>query len=282
MRALLVSDFGIHHTPGGAQRSNQIIIDKGISRGHTVDVMHYDTIGDFNLLFYDAVISSNLEVISKSNIIDILSKINNHYRLEHDMNSYLTREDRIKLWSGCRKSFFLTKFHYEKFIESYGNIFKNVVIVPDPIDSSFRNMGFERIDKTIYIGFMHPLKGTNLFIKYAEENPDKEFVAACWGSKEYTDKILSLPNVQYLGVVDYKEMPTLYNSYASMYYTPVVNEPFCRGVGEALMCGMRNFITNDRIGSLLMYNENPSRFAESCINAADTFWEVIENDNNNS
>ena len=43
MKILLISDFGLHHTPGGAQRSNQIILDEGISRGHDIKCFHYDS-----------------------------------------------------------------------------------------------------------------------------------------------------------------------------------------------------------------------------------------------
>jgi hypothetical protein len=48
MKVLLISDFGVEHNSGGAQRSNQIIIDEGRSRGHTVRSFHYDS--NFSLL----------------------------------------------------------------------------------------------------------------------------------------------------------------------------------------------------------------------------------------
>ena len=63
MKILLVSDFGIRHSLGGAQRSNRLILDEGIERGHDISIYHYDT--DQSVLWdnYDLVISSNLEII---------------------------------------------------------------------------------------------------------------------------------------------------------------------------------------------------------------------------
>lgn len=275
MKILLISDYGIHHTVGGAQRSNQLIIDEGVKRGHQIYVFHYD--GDITELQdnYDWIISSNLEAISYQigNIVEWLDIQPNHIRLEHDMNRYLSNERRYILWRNCKASFFLTEFHYQCFVKHYGDYFQNVVFVPDPIDRSFRDEGRKRDDVILYTGFMHPLKGTEEFIAFAKQNQDKNFLVAGWGGDFYQ----RFPkNVTFLGKVDHYEMPALYNSVSAWYHRPTMYEPFCRSAGEAIICGVPELLSNNIIGAIHMYNNDRANFAESCYNAASTFWEKIE------
>ena len=63
MNILFISDFGLHHTPGGAQRSNAIVIEEGRKRGHTIVEMFYDSNPLLIHYGYDVVISSNLETL---------------------------------------------------------------------------------------------------------------------------------------------------------------------------------------------------------------------------
>lgn len=278
MKCLLVTDFNLSHTPGGAQRSNQVIIDTGRNLGHEIVSYNYDS--DISLLFddYDVVISSNLEVIYKSvnGIINFLASKDNHVRLEHDMNYYLSVEDRRILWESCKKSFFLTDFHHKKFIQTYGDIFKNVEIVPDPIDRSFKKHNSKREDVCLYVGFMHELKGTQNFLKYVDENPNKKFVAACWGNEQWVSQIKSRKNIEFLQAIPHEKMPELYNSVSEMFYCPECWEPFCRSVGEAILCGVPSITANDKIGCLDMYLRDKTNFADKCYNASEAFWSILE------
>ena len=279
MKILLVSDFGIRHSLGGAQRSNQLILDEGIERGHDISIYHYDT--DQSVLWdnYDLVISSNLEIISRTNpmILQYCVTSPNHVRLEHDFCRYLDNNIREYLYTSCVKTFFLTNYHYKKFVEYYGDYFENVEIVPDPISKHrFYDMGLERKDDILYVGFMHPLKGTDNFINYVINNTDKTFTVAGWGDSRYEDFMKSASNVNFFGKIDYADMVQLYNSHKQMYYNPDFDEPFCRAVGEALMCGVDIIGDSNKIGSLYMYQDDPASFADQCDNAAKTFWEILE------
>lgn len=279
MKVLLISDFGLRHSPGGAQRSNQIILDEGINRGHDISIYHYDTNQEILWNNYDIVISSNLEVLSRTNpmIIQYCATANNHVRLEHDFCRYLQAHIRQYLYTSCVKTFFLTNYHYTKFKEYYGDYFVNVEIVPDPIDASkFYDLKIPRSEDILYVGFMHPLKGTDNFINYVNNNPDKTFKVAAWGDQKYENFMNSSPNVSFLGKIDYVEMPELYNTHKQMYYNPEFDEPFCRAVGEALMCGMEIIGGSEKIGALHMCREDPDGFANKCMFAAPEFWEILE------
>lgn len=277
MKVLLVSDFGVKHTSGGAQRSNEIIIKEGISRGHKVVPFHYDSSFSTLLDKYDVVISSNLEVMTRyaPQLVRDIPELDNHVRLEHDSNLYWDNDFRKRFWASCKISFFLTEFHHKFFKEMYGDIFPNVRIVPDPIDESFYDRKEIRSNLIGHVGFFHELKGTQNFIDFAKHNRDKKFVVAGWGEDKWVSKIKSLDNVEFIGKLEHKDMAKFYNTIEYLYYNPNCNEPFCRSVGEALLCGVKILGDSSRIGSLHMYNSD-NKYREKCINASKNFWEIIE------
>jgi len=282
MRVLLISDYSLQHTAGGAQRSNAIIVDEGRQRGHSILEYNHDSNAQILEGSYDLIISSNLEnIVTRGvgpKIISQIASHPNHARLEHDANRYLSDDLRKLLFQSCKKTFFLSNFHHQNFIDSYGDYFVNVEIVPDPIDSKlFKDYGEKREDKILYVGFMHPYKGTDEFFAYAFENPELNFVVAGWASDEaYRRNCEIFPNVNLLGQVSYEEMPSLYNKYRTLFYKPSLYEPFCRSVGEALFCGIE-IESNNLIGSLHFLEEvGHDQFVLQCDRAPKTFWEKIE------
>lgn len=280
MKVLWINDFSLAHNRGGAQRSNQLIIDEGLSLGHEIKMFNYDTDRAILNSPYDVVVSSNLHLFSQQpnakELFQYIAQANYHVRLEHDANQYLSQEDRKTIFQSCKKTFFLTQFHYDQFLKMYGDIFTNVEIVPDPIDTSlFFDKKETRQNKTLYVGFMHYLKGTENFFNYVLDNPDSQFVMLAWGSDNYEQMSKSLPNVEYLSPIEYDEMPTTYNKYTDFYYHPVFFEPFCRSVAEALLCGMK-VDWNEKIGSLHQFKEmGRNAFVTACNSAEKTFWSRI-------
>lgn len=281
VKILWISDFSTKHNIGGAQRSDDIIIKKGISLGF--DITHFTFDSDKRLLNnrYDHVISANLECIYNQcpDVIDYLMLSNSHSRLEHDMNHYLSEIDRKKLFLNCKNTFFLTNYHYDLFINKYGNIFHNVRIVSDPIDTSvFYDHKKVRENKLLYVGFMHELKGTYDFFNYAIKNLDKQFIVAGWGDRIFEHLASTVPNIEFLGSIDYSLMPDIYNKYKTMVYFPRIDEPFCRSVGEALLCGMELGI-NNKIGCVHEYNRlGKAGFVNACGNATNLFWSHFKHD----
>ena len=124
---------------------------------------------------------------------------------------------------------------------------------------------------------MHYLKGTHNFFDYVSANPQLEFVMASWGESQYEHAARSMHNIEWLDRIPHNEMCSLYNKYSTMYYHPVGFEPFCRSVGEALMCGME-INSNDLIGSIHHYKQvGHATFVQQCNEAAQTFWNTVEN-----
>jgi len=281
-KILWLADFDIDEAPGGAQRSDKIIIDQGKLLGFNILKLNHKTYNDsINIDNYDVLITSNLSALSikYNNIIDKISKHKKHIRLEHDSNEYLKQEDRIKLFGSCVKTIFLSDFHVLFFKQYYGDIFKNIDIVYDPIDINlFKNNNQEREDKVLYAGYMHPLKGTLEFFEYALRNPEQKFVIAGWTDNHAMHHLCNtINNIEYLGTKKYEDMPSIYNKYKCMFYNPNLNEPFCRSVAEAILCGTKILTSKqNQIGCINeMQKIGLNNFREKCGNAALDFWNKI-------
>jgi len=277
MKVLWVADFSVKHNSGGAQRTDQHVKDFGRSLGHEIIEFNYDTPSDVLLGDFDMVVSGNLESLSRrADVFQFLLSHPNHVRYEHDSNSYLSQEARQALFQSTKKTLFLSNFHYQTFMQLYGDIFNNVEIVTSPIDTDkFYDKGEEREDKTLYIGFFHFFKGTQNFMREVLMNPDKQYVVAGWGSAAHENLMRGFKNVEWLGKLDYSRMPELYNKYKKLFYHPEKFEPFCRAVGEAALCGME-LDCSDNIGAVHdLKTYGTDKLKEMCNDSPQRFWKVL-------
>lgn len=281
-KIIWLADFDLHQAAGGAQRSDKILIDHGKYLGYNIFKINRETFGaHINIHDYDILVSSNVQALLHQNnwLLNDISKHKYHIRLEHDSNAYLTNENRKILFSNCKKTFFLTEFHHKYFIEEYGDIFYNVEIVSDPINTDiFKNKNLTRQDAILYAGYMHPLKGSYEFFDFVLQNPNTQFAVAGWSNYPTLDFLSkSLPNIKYLGIVDYEKMPDIYNSYTSFFYNPNLREPFCRSFAEALLCGCK--IICSKLNNIGAYHDfikyGKDKFIENCSTAHIQFWNKI-------
>ena len=281
-KILWLADFDLDKAPGGAQRSDKLIIDKGKLLGFNILKLNHETFGEHvNIHDYDILVTSNVCAVLQKYpwILDEITKHKYHVRIEHDSNDYLSQENRVKLFSFCKKTFFLTDYHFNFFQQLYGNIFKNVEIVPDPIETDkFYDYKEQRQDKILYVGYMHPLKGTSNFFELALRNPDAKYVVAGWSDYQtYNFLSVNVPNIEHLGLIKYEEMPEIYNKYKTIYYEPNLREPFCRSVAEAITCGMSIMTgSQSKIGCIHDIKKyGIEKFKENCKNASVDFWNKV-------
>ena len=282
MKVLFISDFTLEQRQGGAQVSNDLLIKKGRELGHDITEHHHSSsIMDF-LTSYDLVIHSNLEAISKISPekMGFILGLDNCVRLEHDSCSYLNPEDRELLFKKAKKNFFLTKYHLSFFQELYGDYFENVEIVYDPIDTDIFKKE-ERSEKSydvVYCGYLHPLKGLNNLLNFARSNPDRTVDIFGWSDQNPNHLFDGVPNVTFRGQEDHHKMASIFQSCKAVFHSPVVREPFCRMVGEALLCGVEEIIGDtSKIGAYLeLQDVGYDVFQEGCKNATTNFWERIK------
>lgn len=280
MKVLFISDFTLKQRQGGAQVSNKILIDKGKELG--LDIKEHDhnsSITDF-FSHYDLVINSNLEAISKISPekIPLILKLPNSFRLEHDSCSYLQDDVRLELFSAANKTFFLSDYHYSFFKDLYGDYFHNVEIVYDAVDTSkFKKSTEEKKHDVVYCGYLHPLKGLNNLLRFASQNPDRNIDIFGWGEISPDRIFKDYPNIKFNGPRDYADIPAILQSAKAIFHHPIVREPFCRMVGEAILCGVEDIIGDkSKIGAYLEFEKvGYDAFKNSCENAPSLFWEKI-------
>jgi glycosyltransferase involved in cell wall biosynthesis len=281
VKVLFISDFSLDHNLGGAQVSNNIIINKGIELGHDITLHNYDS-SALNLIYqYDLIISSNLEVILQTSkyLFDYIINHTNHVRLEHDSCLYLNKEARELLFRSSKINFFLSEFHLEFFKDFYGDIFNNVEIVYDPIDTSlFYDDNSDKLYDVVYCGFIHPLKGSKNLINFCKTNANRKIDIFGWTQDQNIFNELSLlTNVKIHDKLSHSEMPNIFRKSKYIYHSPEVNEPFCRMVAEALLCGCEFIGYESKIGSLQEFrNHGTEEFSQRCNNAANIFWQKIQ------
>ena len=281
MRVLFVSDFTLEQRLGGAQVSNDLIIKRGRQLGHEIIEHDYtSSVVDF-LSSYDLLVSSNLEAISRAapNKLDFIPQHPNHIRLEHDSCLYLDNSLRQQLFESSKINFFLSDFHISFFRENYGNYFKNVEINYDPMDTRvFCGEKEKKEYDIVYCGYIHPLKGVDNLVKYAIENPDRTIDIFGWGDGDITSSFNGVANIKFHGAKDYTEIADIFKKSKAIYHHPVVNEPFCRMVAEALLCGVTEVIgAKEKIGSYLEFKKvGREEFAKKCSEATQNFWNKVE------
>lgn len=280
MKVLFISDFNINQNPGGAQVSNESIISFGRSLGHEITLFDYQTSPVELISRFDIIISSNLEVLSqqKGYIFDYIFNHDNHVRLEHDSCSYLNNDIRKRLFCHSKKNFFLSEFHLEFFKKKYGNYFNNTAIVYDPIDASkIINSKKNKKYDIIYAGFLHELKGCNNLYEFAQKHPDRKINIFGWShDNTIINKLVSLDNVTFHGKKNSSEIFDIYLDSEYIYHNPIVNEPFCRMVAEALLCGCKFIGDKNKIGSIQEFDRvGYEIFRDSCQNASNNFWKTI-------
>ena len=281
MKVLFISDFSLNHNSGGAQISNNIIINKGIELGHDITLHNYDS-SALNLIYqYDLIISSNLEFISQASkyLFDYIINHPNHVRLEHDSCLYLNKETRELLFRSSKINFFLSDFHLKFFKDFYGDIFNNTEIVYDPIDTSlFYDDNSEKFYDIVYCGFIHPLKGSNNLINFCKNNLDRDIDIFGWSEdKNIINQLYLLTNVKIHNKVSHSEISNIFRKSKYIYHSPEVNEPFCRMVAEALLCGCEFIGNESKIGGVQEYmKQGKEKFKENCQNASNLFWQKIK------
>ena len=288
MKILIISDFSLEQNPGGAQVSNDAIIRSGIERGHSIELMTHSCSPTLLLQNYDIIVSSNLESIyQKDSTKHVLNTIINHpyhVRLEHDSCSYLSEEDRRLLFDSAKISFFLSEFHIDFFRELYGDYFQNVFISYDPIDTSiFCKKESQLKYDVVYCGFLHPLKGIESLVGFAKSNKSRDIAVFGWPEQVGKEVEKMAQNIEYKGRASHEEIASIFQSSKAIYHSPLVREPFCRMVGEALLCGVEEVIgATEKIGSYLEFRKyGRESFEDRCNNAENIFWQELEKRFNN-
>lgn len=283
MKVLYVTDFSLRQCLGGSQRTTSFILEEGRKRGHEVREFNHDSpITQIYLRNYDLIISSNLEALMQSEnaseIFNFLVKHPKHVRYERDSCLYLHPQNRKLLFEKARLNVFLSDFHLEFFREMYGDYFHDTHVIPPYLDvERFKPAEGEKEYDVVYCGFLHPLKGSDALADYAIKNPQRKITIFGWGDEKIIKELDDMHNVEFKGKLEYDEIPAMLQKTRHIFHCPVVNEPFCRMIGEAMFCGAEFVGDKHKIGAVQDIKEfGLDQVRTNCSNANKDFWDLIE------
>ena len=123
-----------------------------------------------------------------------------------------------------------------------------------------------------------PIKRFKQSYKFARSNPDREVSIFGWGDLNPQTLLENEKNIKYEGFKSHEEIAEIFKKSKAVFHSPIVNEPFCRMIGEAILCGVKEIIgDNEKIGAYTEFKKvGYDKFKEGCETAAETFWESIK------
>lgn len=187
---------------------------------------------------------------------------------------------RKMLFEQSARNIFLSPLHYERFKEIHKDIEwedAKVSLHHVPVDiKKFNPRGLPRRNVYAFVGALVSHKGIDNLFSIANQLPEITIEVYGRGFPEYEELICKYPNMAYMGMVPYDDMPSIYNNVKGFIFLPSEIEPFGRVVAEARLCGCE-MVLNEKVGAksyewFWEYDE----FWEKMRTAGETFWELIK------
>lgn len=271
MRILWIADYSVKEHKGGAQQTNDVMIQAGRKLGHSISLY---TGGSLPKSFdrYDIIILNNITKYEKAQI-KALVDTGKCIRYEHD---YWVAENYPELYKDIKHTIFLSPLHKTIAEEKVKYKINNSSLVPSPIDSSLFQLGEEKEKGTVlWVGNICKEKGSDGFIEFVENNPNYSFYIAGWGAE--VEPIEDLDNVKFLGELELKDLVKEYQRCEYFYHRPLWNEPFGRSVIEAYLCGC-NLLVSDNVGAISWdWDFSNYDLIQKKTQSQSNFWKVVKN-----
>jgi len=274
-RIVWIADFVVKtYKAGGAQYTNEMVINAGIDRGYEIDIITKD---DPPAYGYDLYILNNIRYINTEYLNHII--YNEPYvRWEHDYwlcgaHKHLKRFADIV--PNARLNLFMSKRHLNQCEKDIGKI-PNADYVTSPIDTGLFCIDKEvKKDKKLVVWTGHDTpdnKGFKTAVQYAKINPELKFKLFGIFKEEH-----KLPdNVEIIGEVEQTVFAGWLKKAQYLMAVPNWIEPSGRSVLEGILCGC-DLIVNDKIG-ILGENIDFNDYDEvvKLAHSEDKFWGLIE------
>jgi len=276
-RIAWVADFSVDEHSGGAQRTNEIMIERGRELGYEIEEVNS---ADWRLVDADLYILNNIHYIYWNHTPDLLKIIRGRpfIRYEHD---YLWKIpmpfERIQeVYDKSLLNIFLSPSHLAEH-QRAGLRLDKVHIQPSPIDTSAFFRGEGDSNRVLYTGELGGHKGILNVFEHARNHPKLRYDLYGWEGAMWNQLKEQMPrNCKNFAPVKYGSMPQLYRGYGKFIHLPIWMEPFGRTVAEAYLSGCE-LITNKRVGFESFdwdygnYEEVKAKLEE----APDRFWEKV-------
>lgn len=282
MRIAWLADFDVDTRMGGAQLTNQYVIEEGRKRGHVIDEIGLLNLNETDKFLngYDFYIINNYVEIAKHKPgRDLLSyivknKIYMKYAHDYDYSPEQTEEDREFQQKLYRMSLFnvaLSPLHKRELENALILEDRDTVVIPPYIDTDlFQDRGVRRNENmVIALGEVAEHKGIYNIMKWANQNEKQiiDFYGFNMNEFYYFNLIFNKP-------IEYSLVPLYLNMYESFIHLPNWKEPFGRTVAEAYLCGCK-MITNENIGFNSYQLTDKSAIRLLLESGPSTFWKVV-------
>jgi len=273
MKVIWVADYDLADHKGGAQQTNQVMIDAGRKRRVEIEIMKCREFDRQRIAPADLVILNNITQ-EKSDDINWVIDNRRYVRYDHDHWAWQNIHYWPNLYAKSLLNIFLSPLHQEQ----CGTLLpaQNVYLQPSPV-TGFYNLGLPRDPKMVLsVNGLAYHKGLDNVLEYAQFHPDYHFVFYGWGNARDILRVNQIDNCEYRGSVDHKQLLQIYNQAQYFIHLPNWIEPFGRTIMEAYLCGC-SIIYNDRVGAL-SYNwdwKDYGKIKGMNDKAPDNFWDKI-------
>lgn len=178
------------------------------------------------------------------------------------------------LFANSQLNIFQSPRHFGAHIEFYGEaVAHNYLIMPPTVDVENICISEEKTDQIPFFGELSYLKGGDIFVEYALENPNKNFVV--YGENKLRREIPK--NIEFKDPIDNIEVLKVLGKTKEIIIKPVWPEPSGRLAAEAFLSGCE-LITNDRVGtwSFDFYPNDKERAKQEMQSTILEFWDKIK------
>ena len=277
----------------GAELSEKSVIEEGIRKGYSIDLVLPNTPAINEVHRADLVIIGSTTRFSRQYLAKV-TETTKYVMFLHDMSPICSWRAFFPDLPKCKKTcpnlnftkklllnsslnIFLTPLHYRvwcRVIPEIKNI-EHYLHVPtvkmEPID------GVQRIPNSVVgINVLWSFKAGNV-LAYATEHPELTFTF--YGGTDNPKIVNELPkNCVAMGRVAQEEMAGIYSQAQSFIHLPSHVMAAERTVIEAKLCGIPKLILNKLVGvtSYKQFKYDRDDFAAWVGNSANRFWEKIE------
>ena len=276
MNIIWVADFTTKDRPGGAQETNNLMVIHGRKMWHNIKYMTPDDFSTLELERADLVIVNNILKFHPSHRKWIIENVP-YVKYDHDHNTAKSIVNFPKLFLSAKLNIFLSPLHLQEVSKIVKYKIPNAKVVPSPINTDlFKITNKDKIKDSVFMcGNLAPFKGIKNVISYLKKHKEKSLFIAGW-NEDKAKELISMKNVTFLGFIEHKKLPEVYNRYESFIHLTSSEEACGRTVLEAYLCGCR-LIVNERVG-VMSYKWDWKNYDEikEKVNSQKQFWKLIE------
>ena len=290
-----LSNFNPFEEGGGAEKNDKGMIEAGIKRGHSINIITPRTpYVDYDN--FDFIIISNCNQFDINSLVNISQKIP-YILFHHDFQFckyqlWFTGLEKCKncpnkqIWNilieNAKLNIFLSPYHYQMYSKVFDkDILEPHVEVPSciKIEDWQPNPEIKIQQNTcICVNSLYGFKGKDQVLEYIKKHPELKFTIV----GDNPDNVQLPENAKYIGRVSNPKLKELFQKSEYLLHLPI-SGPFERVLVEYLLCNPKGkLITNDRVGCLTydIFTDGKidrDKLKNLLREAPNLFWKSVEN-----